>query len=168
MIKVMSIFGTRPEAIKMAPLVKELERRKEIESIVCVTAQHREMLDQVLNTFDIKPDYDLNIMKQGQSLADVTTRALVGLEEVIKEVVVETQGIRDFVYILALISISLGVTNLLPFPPLDGGKVVILLVEGIRKKPLSENIEIKIQMIGFCILIGLSIIVTYNDILRIF
>lgn len=86
MIKVMSIFGTRPEAIKMAPLVKELERRKEIESIVCVTAQHREMLDQVLNTFDIKPDYDLNIMKQGQSLADVTTRALVGLEEVIKDV----------------------------------------------------------------------------------
>lgn len=86
MIKVMSIFGTRPEAIKMAPLVKELERRKEIESIVCVTAQHREMLDQVLNTFDIKPDYDLNIMKQGQSLADVTTRALVGLEEIIKKV----------------------------------------------------------------------------------
>ena len=86
MIKVMSIFGTRPEAIKMAPLVKELERRKKIESIVCVTAQHREMLDQVLNTFDIKPNYDLNIMKQGQSLADVTTRALVGLEEVIKEV----------------------------------------------------------------------------------
>ena len=86
MIKVMSIFGTRPEAIKMAPLVKELEKRKEIESIVCVTAQHREMLDQVLNTFDIKPDYDLNIMKQGQSLADVTTRALVGLEEVIKKV----------------------------------------------------------------------------------
>ena len=82
----MSIFGTRPEAIKMAPLVKELEKRKEIESIVCVTAQHREMLDQVLNTFDIKPDYDLNIMKQGQSLADVTTRALVGLEEVIKKV----------------------------------------------------------------------------------
>ncbi len=86
MIKVMSIFGTRPEAIKMASLVKELEKRKEIESIVCVTAQHREMLDQVLNTFDIKPDYDLNIMKQGQSLADVTTRALVGLEEIIKKV----------------------------------------------------------------------------------
>ena len=86
MIKVMSIFGTRPEAIKMAPLVKELEKREEIKSIVCVTAQHREMLDQVLNTFDIKPDYDLNIMKQGQTLADVTTRALIGLEEVIKEV----------------------------------------------------------------------------------
>ena len=85
-IKVMSIFGTRPEAIKMAPLVKELESRNEIESIVCVTAQHREMLDQVLETFKIKPDYDLNIMKQGQTLGDVTTRALNGLEGVIKEV----------------------------------------------------------------------------------
>lgn len=86
MIKVMSIFGTRPEAIKMAPLVKELEKRKEIESIVCVTAQHRKMLDQVLKTFDIKPDYDLNIMKQGQTLSEITSRALLGLEEVIKEV----------------------------------------------------------------------------------
>jgi len=85
MIKVMSVFGTRPEAIKMAPVVKELESRKDIQSIVCVTAQHREMLDQVLETFDIKPDYDLNIMKQGQTLADITTRALVGLEEVIKK-----------------------------------------------------------------------------------
>ena len=84
-IKVMSIFGTRPEAIKMAPLVKELESRKEIESIVCVTAQHREMLDQVLETFKITPDYDLNIMKQGQTLGNVTTRALNGVETVIKE-----------------------------------------------------------------------------------
>ena len=85
MIKVMSIFGTRPEAIKMAPLVKELERRKGIKSIICVTAQHREMLDQVLETFDIKPDYDLNIMKQGQTLSDITSRVLHGLEDVIKE-----------------------------------------------------------------------------------
>lgn len=84
MIKVISIFGTRPEAIKMAPLVKELER-KEIESIVVVTAQHRQMLDSVLETFNIKPDYDLNIMKQGQTLGDITTRALIGLEEVIKK-----------------------------------------------------------------------------------
>jgi len=84
-IKVMSIFGTRPEAIKMAPLVKELEKREEIESIVCVTAQHREMLDQVLDTFSIKPDYDLDIMKQGQTLADITTRALIGVDGVIKE-----------------------------------------------------------------------------------
>lgn len=86
MIKVMTIFGTRPEAIKMAPLVKELQTRSEIETIVCVTAQHRQMLDQVLDTFDIKPDYDLNIMQQGQTLADITTRALRGLEDVIKEV----------------------------------------------------------------------------------
>ena len=86
MIKVMTIFGTRPEAIKMAPLVQELKSRKEIECIVCVTAQHREMLDQVLETFKITPDYDLNIMKPGQTLADITTRALVGLENVIKEV----------------------------------------------------------------------------------
>ena len=85
MIKVMSIFGTRPEAIKMAPLVKELERREETESIVCVTAQHRQMLDQVLETFAITPDYDLNIMKQGQTLSDITTAALLGLEGVIKE-----------------------------------------------------------------------------------
>ncbi|CEO31199.1 non-hydrolyzing UDP-N-acetylglucosamine 2-epimerase [Paraclostridium sordellii] len=85
-IKVMTIFGTRPEAIKMAPLVKELESRKEIDSIVCVTAQHRQMLDQVLETFNITPDYDLNIMKQGQSLVDITTRALKSLDEVIKKV----------------------------------------------------------------------------------
>ncbi len=86
MIKVLSIFGTRPEAIKMAPLVKELEKRKEIRSIVCVTAQHREMLDQVLEVFNIKPDYDLNIMKQGQTLSEITSRVLEGLEYVIKEV----------------------------------------------------------------------------------
>ena len=85
MIKVMTVFGTRPEAIKMAPLIKELEKNSEIESIVAVTAQHREMLDQVLALFDIKPDYDLNIMKPGQTLAQITTRALTGLEEVIKE-----------------------------------------------------------------------------------
>ena len=84
-IKVMSIFGTRPEAIKMAPLVKELESREEIESIVCVTAQHREMLDQVLETFKIKPDYDLNIMKQGQTLIDITNGALSGVDKVLKE-----------------------------------------------------------------------------------
>ena len=84
-IRVMSIFGTRPEAIKMAPLVKELESRREIESIVCVTAQHREMLDQVLETFKIKPNYDLDIMKKGQTLKDITIRTLEGLENVIKE-----------------------------------------------------------------------------------
>lgn len=84
--KVMTIFGTRPEAIKMAPLVLELNKHEEeIESIVTVTAQHREMLDQVLETFSIKPDYDLNIMKDRQTLIDVTTRALEGLDQVMKE-----------------------------------------------------------------------------------
>jgi len=84
--KIITIFGTRPEAIKMAPLVKELEKREEIESKVCVTAQHREMLDQVLEYFEIKPDFDLNIMKSKQSLTGITNRVLEGLEEVfIKE-----------------------------------------------------------------------------------
>lgn len=82
----MSIFGTRPEAIKMAPLVKELEKRDNIQSIVCVTAQHREMLDQVLHTFGITPDYDLDIMKQGQTLSQITARVVLGLEEVLHEV----------------------------------------------------------------------------------
>ena len=84
--KIITIFGTRPEAIKMAPLVKELERRENIESKVCVTAQHREMLDQVLDLFDIKPDFDLNIMKSKQTLTGITNKVLEGLEEVfIKE-----------------------------------------------------------------------------------
>ena len=85
--KVMLVFGTRPEAIKMAPLVKCLEqRREEFEVIVCVTGQHREMLDQVLKIFDITPDHDLNIMKAGQDLYDVTTRVLQGMRDVLKEV----------------------------------------------------------------------------------
>ncbi|MEH7529191.1 non-hydrolyzing UDP-N-acetylglucosamine 2-epimerase [Priestia megaterium] len=86
-IKIMTIFGTRPEAIKMAPLVLELNKRsEEFESIVTVTAQHREMLDQVLRVFDITPDHDLNIMKDRQTLMDVTTRGLQGLDQVMKEV----------------------------------------------------------------------------------
>ncbi|WP_026907719.1 non-hydrolyzing UDP-N-acetylglucosamine 2-epimerase [Paucisalibacillus globulus] len=85
-IKVMTIFGTRPEAIKMAPLVLELKKRSdEFEPIVTVTAQHREMLDQVLDIFKITPDYDLNIMKQKQTLAQIMTRALEGLDEVMKK-----------------------------------------------------------------------------------
>ena len=86
MKKVMLVFGTRPEAIKMCPLVKEFQKRSdEFETIVCVTGQHREMLDQVLQIFDVKPDYDLNIMKQGQDLTDVTARVLTGLRDVFKE-----------------------------------------------------------------------------------
>lgn len=84
MKKVLLVFGTRPEAIKMAPLVKELEKRTaEFETKVCVTGQHREMLDQVLSIFDIKPDYDLNIMKQGQDLYDVTARVLTGMRDIL-------------------------------------------------------------------------------------
>mgnify|MGYP001150865883 CR=1 FL=1 len=84
-IKVMSIFGTRPEAIKMAPLVKMLEKSDKIQSIVCVTAQHREMLDQVLELFDIQPNFDLDIMKDRQTLTGITNRVLIGLEEIFQE-----------------------------------------------------------------------------------
>lgn len=84
--KVMLVFGTRPEAIKMAPLVKALQAKtNDFETIVCVTGQHKEMLDQVLDLFDIKPDYDLAIMKEGQDLYDVTSRVLLGMREVLKE-----------------------------------------------------------------------------------
>lgn len=86
----------------------------------------------------------------------------------ISDMVVETNGLRDFIYLMAVISVSLGITNLLPFPPLDGGKIFLLLIEAIRKKPLKQKTEIGIQMAGFVLLIGLSIFVTYNDIIRIF
>ena len=87
MKKIMLVFGTRPEAIKMAPLVKEFQKySREFRTIVCVTGQHREMIDQVLKIFEITPDYDLNIMKQGQDLYDVTSRVLLGMRDVLKEV----------------------------------------------------------------------------------
>jgi UDP-N-acetylglucosamine 2-epimerase (non-hydrolysing) len=86
MRKIMLVFGTRPEAIKMAPLVIALKKREaDFNTIVCVTGQHREMLDQVLDIFDIKPDYDLNIMQQGQDLYDITARVLIGMRDVLKE-----------------------------------------------------------------------------------
>lgn len=81
-IKIITIFGTRPEAIKMAPLIKELEKRKEIQNKVCVTAQHRQMLDQVLDLFHIVPDFDLDIMKTRQSLTGITMKVLDGLQEI--------------------------------------------------------------------------------------
>ena len=84
-IKILSVFGTRPEAIKMAPLVKKLEHDDRFESIVCVTAQHREMLDSVLEIFNIKPQYDLNIMKHGQTIIDISNKVLSGVDKVIKE-----------------------------------------------------------------------------------
>lgn len=84
--KVMSVFGTRPEANKMCPLVKELESREEIESLVCVTAQHREMLDQMLEAFDVHPQFDLDIMEKQQTLSTITSKAMIGLEQVLREV----------------------------------------------------------------------------------
>lgn len=86
MKKVMLVFGTRPEAIKMCPLVNELKTRKNIKTIVCVTGQHRQMLDQVLETFSIVPNYDLSIMKERQTLFDVTTNILERIREVLEEV----------------------------------------------------------------------------------
>lgn len=82
---IMTIYGTRPEAIKMAPLIHELKKHEELDTLVCVTVQHRQMLDQVLNIFNIKPDYDLNIMKDRQTLVDITTCALRGLNQVMNE-----------------------------------------------------------------------------------
>ena len=87
MKRVLLVFGTRPEAIKMCPLVKEFEKYdNNFETLVCVTGQHREMLDQVLDIFEIKPDYDLNIMQQGQDLYDVTSKVLLGMRDILKTV----------------------------------------------------------------------------------
>ena len=86
MKKILSIFGTRPEAIKMAPVVKAIEKSKGLESRICITAQHREMLDRIMERFDIKADYDLDIMKHGQSISDITCRVLSGIEKLLAEV----------------------------------------------------------------------------------
>lgn len=114
-------------------------------------------------------DFSTSIIENLKMLftGKVSTNQLMGPIG-ISGIVAKTQGFADFIYILALISLSLGVTNLIPFPPLDGGKVVIYLIEAIRRKPMKEKTEINIQMLGFAILIGLTIFVTYNDILRIF
>lgn len=85
MKKVMTVFGTRPEAIKICPLVNEMKKREGLDVIVCVTAQHRQMLDQVLNTFNVTPNYDLNIMKDRQTLFDITTNILNGIKEVLEK-----------------------------------------------------------------------------------
>ena len=112
------------------------------------------------------------IIALGESLKMLFT-GNVGVDQMvgpvgISEVVANTSGLKEYIYILAVVSVSLGVTNLLPIPALDGGKILILIIEAIRKKPLKEELEIKIQLIGFSVLIALSLIVTYNDITRIF
>lgn len=104
-IKVMTVFGTRPEGIKMAPIIKELENRDEIQNIVCITAQHRQMLDQVLDIFNIVPDYDLDIFKEGQSLISISRKVLAGLEEIITKEnpdVLLVQGDTTTVFVAAL------------------------------------------------------------------
>ncbi len=113
-------------------------------------------------------DFSTSIVENLKMLftGKVSTNQLMGPIG-ISGMVAKTKGIEDFIYLVALISLSLGVTNLLPFPPLDGGKVVIYLIEAIRRKPMKEKTEINIQMLGFAILIGLTIFVTYNDIIRI-
>lgn len=111
-LKVLTVFGTRPEGIKMAPIIKVMEKNENIESVTCITAQHREMLDQVLNLFHIVPDYDLNIFKPGQSLTEITTRALRGLEEVIireKPDVLLVQGDTTTVFTGALAAFYQGI-----------------------------------------------------------
>ena len=105
MKKIMCVFGTRPEAIKMCPLILELKKRPSIQTIVCVTAQHRQMLDQVLSTFDVVPDYDLNIMKNRQTLFDITTGVLNGIKEVLEEAkpdVVLVHGDTSTTFVTAL------------------------------------------------------------------
>lgn len=104
-MKVLFVFGTRPEGIKMAPIIKEIQKRKNLECYTCVTGQHRKMLDQVLEIFDIKPDYDLNIFKKGQSLTDVTTKTLLGLEGILDELkpdILLVQGDTTTVFAAAL------------------------------------------------------------------
>jgi UDP-N-acetylglucosamine 2-epimerase (non-hydrolysing) len=84
-LKVLTVFGTRPEAVKLAPVIRELEKHPEIDSRVCVTAQHREMLDQVLNLFQIHPHYDLNLMKPDQSLAEITAAIMMNLDPLLEQ-----------------------------------------------------------------------------------
>ena len=105
MIKVMSVFGTRPEAIKMCPLVNELKSRENIKTTVCVTGQHRQMLDMVLETFDVTPDYDLSIMKEKQTLFDITANILLNIKAVLEEVkpdVVLVHGDTSTTFVTAL------------------------------------------------------------------
>ena len=165
-IKIMSVFGTRPEAIKMAPVVNELKKREEIESLVCVTAQHRGMLDQVLDIFDIHPTYDLDIMKERQTLSGITVRALEGLEKAMKDaqpdmVLVHGDTTTTFVGALAAFYNKIQVGHVeaglrtfdkyQPFPEEMNRKLTTSIADlhfaptGLAKKHLlNENIDEKI------------------------
>lgn len=118
---------------------------------------------EALKLFGVSMIDSLKMLINGTAFKEEQLTGIVG----ISEIVVQTKGIINYIYLLAVISVSLGVTNLLPIPPLDGGKIVLLIIEGIRKKPLKENLEIQIQMAGFVLMIVLTIFVTYKDIMRI-
>ena len=137
-IKVMAVFGTRPEAIKMAPVVLELKRQPQIETIVTVTAQHREMLDQVLRLFKIKPDYDLDIMSAGQTLFDITEKALAGLNKVLQEVkpnIVLVHGDTTTTFVGALAAY---------YQQIDVGHVEAGLRTGNKYSPFPEEMNRKL------------------------
>lgn len=179
--KVLEILQTNPEneEVKYKFLIERTGKEQEIELVPDLLSKYyigveMEMAEDTFANRLYYAMYDTN--KFAFSIVDnvkqlftgnVSTAQLVGPVG-ISEVVAQTNGIEEFVYILAVISISLGVTNLLPFPPLDGGKIVLIIIEAIRRKPLKQETELKIQMLGFAVLIGVSIMVTYNDILRIF
>ena len=114
-------------------------------------------------------DFILSIFESVKMLftGNVTINQMTGIVG-ISDIVVNTNGIMNYFYIMALISASLGITNLLPLPPLDGGKIVIYLIEAVRRKPMKEELELRIQSLGFSLLIILAVFVTYNDIIRIF
>ena len=158
--------------IKRKEEIKEIELAPKILNNYILGIQFEKAQSNFVNNiyygFWDTVDFSLSIIDNIKMLftGKVSTNQLMGPVG-ISGVVATTKGFTDFIYILALISLSLGVTNLLPFPPLDGGKVVIYLIEAIRRKPIKESTEMNIQMAGFAILIALSIYVTYNDILRI-
>ena len=134
-MKVLTVFGTRPEAVKLAPLIRELEARSDFESVVCVTAQHREMLDQMLDVFRITPDYDLDIMTNGQGLFDITNRALSGLERVLEETapdVVVVQGDTTTTFASSLAAYYLGI----PVAHVEAG-----LRTGNKRDPFPEEMN---------------------------
>lgn len=159
--------------IKRKEEIKEIKVDAEISNTYLLGVSFKKAEDNFINNvyygFWDTVDFSTSIIENLKMLftGKVSTNQLTGPIG-ISTMVAKTQGIEDFIYLLALISLSLGVTNLLPFPPLDGGKVVIYLIEAVRRKTIKEETEMKIQTLGFALLIGLTIFVTYNDILRLF
>lgn len=183
-IKVMSVFGTRPEAIKMAPLIKELEKRQNIESIVCLTGQHREMLMQVLNTFDIEADFNLDIMRPGQTVTTITTDVLSGMENILKDTkpdVMLVHGDTSTSFAGALAAFYAGVRvghveaglrtydKLSPFPEEMNRQMTSRLADlhfaptaANRKNLLSENISDNVFVTGNTVIDALKTTVGNN------